>query len=74
MAQLVSALQNRFQAPVIHETGNAAQRRHARVLPSGLNSPSLLIAVQEQLRLKLDSRKERMEIFVVDHAKRPSEN
>jgi uncharacterized protein (TIGR03435 family) len=39
--------------------------------PSG---PSVFIAIQEQLGLKLESGKGPVEIFVIDHVERPSEN
>jgi len=36
--------------------------------------PSLVTAVQEQLGLRLESTKDRVEILVIDHAEKPSEN
>ena len=36
--------------------------------------PSLFIAVQEQLGLKLESRKELVEVLVIDSAQKPTEN
>jgi uncharacterized protein (TIGR03435 family) len=38
------------------------------------NSPSIFTAVQEQLGLKLESNKGRVEVLVIDHVEKPSAN
>jgi uncharacterized protein (TIGR03435 family) len=38
------------------------------------DAPALVTAIQEQLGLRLDPRKLPMEVLVVDHVDRPSEN
>jgi uncharacterized protein (TIGR03435 family) len=42
--------------------------------PIDPNGPSLVTALQEQLGLKLESQKGQVEIMVIDHVQRPSEN
>jgi uncharacterized protein (TIGR03435 family) len=54
-----------------------------RQLPAGVNipgppvdpnAPSIYIALQEQLGLKLDSQKMQEEVLVIEHVERPTEN
>ena len=42
--------------------------------PADLNAPSIFTALQEQLGLKLESSKGPVEIMVINHVERPSEN
>jgi uncharacterized protein (TIGR03435 family) len=42
--------------------------------PADLNGPSIFTAIQEQLGLRLESRKSPVEILVIDRVEKPSEN
>jgi uncharacterized protein (TIGR03435 family) len=42
--------------------------------PPVVDGPTLFVALREQLGLKLDTQKTKVEVFVIDHAERPSEN
>ena len=53
------------------ESGNA---RTGTPPPLGPDGPSIFTALQEQLGLKLVPTKGPMEIIVIDHIERPSEN
>jgi uncharacterized protein (TIGR03435 family) len=45
-------------------------------LPAGidLDGPTLFVALREQLGLKLEAQKGPVEVYVIDHAERPSGN
>ena len=43
-------------------------------LPSDSSRPSIFTALQEQLGLKLESRRGPVEIFAIDHAEKPPGN
>ena len=43
-------------------------------VPDAASGPSLFAALQEQLGLKLESRKVPADVLVIDHAEKPSEN
>ena len=42
--------------------------------PGNNDRPDLFTALQEQLGLKLESKKEAVEVLVVDHAEKPDAN
>jgi len=46
----------------------------ATAAPDPASGPSIIAALQEQLGLKLESRKVPAEVLVIDHAEKPSEN
>jgi len=57
-----------FKGPELGPSGGASPP------PPDSSGPSIFTAIQEQLGLKLESQKGPVEILVVDHVERPSEN
>ena len=90
MAQLASALQVQVDRPILEKTGlqglfdihlqfapesgSTVGGPTAAALPSDSSGPSLFTALQEQLGLKLESSRDQVEVIVIDHAEKPSEN
>jgi uncharacterized protein (TIGR03435 family) len=64
--------------PVVDRTGLAGEYDfQLTYVPDGssdTSAPELLTAIQEQLGLKLEPAKVPIEILVVDHVEKPSEN
>ena len=60
------AISDSGQAPVVDSGGGAPSSE-----PAG---PTIFIAIQEQLGLKLESGKGPVEIIVIDHVEKPSGN
>jgi uncharacterized protein (TIGR03435 family) len=78
VARLAGQLSEILERPVLDRTGirtdfdfRLAYAAHAAAADS---IPSLFTAIQEQLGLKLESQRGSVEIFVVDHAEKPSGN
>lgn len=89
MSDLCWRLSNSLNAPVIDRTGlngfydftldrNAVSppvpEETADPLVNGPGSTDLIIAVREQLGLKLEYRKAPVDVLVIDHVERPAEN
>jgi uncharacterized protein (TIGR03435 family) len=87
MAELATLLSAVTRRTVVDKTGIAGQYRLQLTFvpdetapsepgapPPANDGPSIYTAVQEQLGLKLDSAKGPVEVLVIDHAEKPSEN
>jgi bla regulator protein blaR1 len=90
IALLISLLANQFDRPVLDETGLTGSYAFdlawtpdappsAPGQPQTANAadpagPSLFTALQEQLGLKLESMRRPVEVLVIDHVERPTEN
>jgi uncharacterized protein (TIGR03435 family) len=86
MASVVSAAQGAIGRPVLDQTGLAGRydidlewaRAELRAAPDAggdvLPAPSISTALQEQLGLRLEPGRHRMDVLIVEHVERPTAN
>jgi uncharacterized protein (TIGR03435 family) len=80
MSELATFLSAATRRTVVDKTGIAGQYRLRltfvpdETAPAATDGPSIFTALPEQLGLKLDSAKGPVEVLVIDHAEKPSEN
>ena len=81
LAGLVNYIANVLGSPVHDDTGLKGRYnftleflRPGRTAAAGESTPDLFEAVQEQLGLKLEGKKGPVEVLIVDHAEKASEN
>jgi uncharacterized protein (TIGR03435 family) len=82
MTRLAEVLSRQTDVPVVDNTGLKGRfnlkllwrPESARPPEEAMERPSLSEALQQQLGLRLESRKMPIEVLVIDHAERPSEN
>lgn len=81
MEKLASQLSASADRPVIHKTGLGGTYEYVldwfpanRIPPAESKVPSMFVAVQEQLGLRLERTTAPRDVLVIDGAERPSEN
>lgn len=82
MDQIVAEVSGALRAPVANRTGlTGTYDLNIRYVPDDAKpdaypepGPSLALALQEELRLKLEKGKGPVEVIVIDHIEKPSEN
>jgi uncharacterized protein (TIGR03435 family) len=85
MGQLASSLQVQLDRPVLDKTGlQGLYDIHLQFTPdtdplgrppiAPSDAPSVFTAIQEQLGLKLESSRGQVDVIVIDHVEKPSEN
>jgi uncharacterized protein (TIGR03435 family) len=82
MTRFAEVLSRQTDVPVVDRTGLAGvfnlrlswRPENARATDEAMERPALVDAVQQQLGLRLEARKMPIEVLVIDHAEKPSEN
>jgi uncharacterized protein (TIGR03435 family) len=82
MTRFAEVLSRQTDVPVVDNTGLKGsfnlkliwRPESAKPTDEAMERPSLADALQQQLGLRLDSRKMPIEVLVIDHAEKPSEN
>ena len=82
MTRFAEVLSRQTDVPVVDRTGlegsfnlkSSFRPENARATDEAMDRPALVDAVQQQLGLRLESRKMPIEVLVIDHAEKPSEN
>jgi uncharacterized protein (TIGR03435 family) len=77
MSRFAEVLSRQMDLPVVDRTGlEGAFNLKLEWTPASAkpDGPSVFTALQEQLGLRLESRKMPIEVLVIDHAERPTEN
>jgi uncharacterized protein (TIGR03435 family) len=82
MEQLVTQISGTLGQPVLDKTGLTSEYDYrlefapqsAWAADADADAPTIFTALQEQLGLRLESQKAPVEIVVIDHAEKPSEN
>jgi len=78
MAGLAQRLGRQLDRPVVDRTGlQGGFNFKLEWTPEGaqpVDGPTIFVAIQQQLGLKLDPQKAPVEVLVIDHAEKPTEN
>ena len=74
MRQLAERIEGQMAVPVLDETGLTGQYDFKLNFALDDSGPSMTMAVQDQLGLKLESAKGPVRTLVIEHAEKPTAN